>query len=98
MFTEIIDLLLQKKAGLDEAKELEKQEALEAIDAKYAEQSVKLDGMLEMAGYVEPVVEEVVEEEYDTVEETEVAEEVVGDDNSADESVEAVNGETFYNL
>ena len=96
MFTEIIDLLLQKKAGLNEAKELEKQEALEAIDLKYAEQSVKLDGMLDMAGYVEPVIEEepVEENTEEAVEEAwaENAEEQV------EERVEAVSGETFYNI
>ena len=92
MFTEIIDLLLQKKATLNEAKELEKNEALAAIELKYAEQSVKLDDMLNMAGYVEPVVEEVEE-----VEETEATEEVVGELSDA-ESVGAVNGETLYNL
>lgn len=106
MFTKIIDLLLQEKAVMDEAKELEKLEALEAIDRKYAEQSAKIDGMLDLAGYVEPVVEEPIVEEAEvvveevveageTVEDADLAVEVV--ENTEDTvQTEVINGSAFY--
>lgn len=106
MFTKIIELLLQEKACMDEAKELEIMEAIEAIDRKYAEQSAKIDGMLDLAGYVKPVVEEPTEEDAEVVVE-EVAEtgETVEDADLANEVVEStednvqsgvVNGSAYY--
>lgn len=92
-FTDIIELLLQKKASLDEEMELEIEIAISEVKAKYAERSDKINGMLDLAGYVEPVQEPEVE-----------AEELVGDevgeetDGVIDEAVnetEAASGETF---
>lgn len=68
MFTKIIELLLQEKADLDRQKALDIEEAIKAINDKYAEHSVKLDTMLSLAGYEMPV-EELVEEDDDEEEE-----------------------------
>lgn len=98
MFTEIIELLLQKKAGLDATKELEMQAALEAIEQKYAEQSAKIDGMLDMAGYVEPVVEPVVEAEQ-TVEASEADDKEVSEADDKEVTAENNNASSgFYAL
>lgn len=51
MFQDIIELLLQKKASLREE-----------IEREFAERSAKIDELLALSGYVEPVpVEEVAE-------------------------------------
>lgn len=98
MFTDIIETLLQKKANLTAEKERRMQEALEAVELEFADTANKIDSMLDMAGYVEPVVEEEPVEEVpvdgECVEESaECAEEQAG------EVVEAVaSGETFYNV
>lgn len=60
-FQDIIDSLLHKKANINAEKEARKAEALAAIDNEYAEQSAKIDLLLNECGYVEPV-EEVAEE------------------------------------
>lgn len=74
---EIIEKLLDKQATLEADKEAEKALACEQIDASYAERAGKISAMLEMAGYVPPVVEtvdeavdEVVDEEIKAVDET----------------------------
>lgn len=103
MFTDIIETLLQKKANLAVEKERRMKEALEAVELEFADTSAKIDGMLYMAGYVEPVVEEAPVEEAveevveETVEEAVAAEETIGE-HSATEGEGAVNGETFYSL
>lgn len=92
MFQQIIDLLLQEKANLDGEMALDIEVAVNAIKAKYAEQSEKVDAMLSLAGYVEPVPEPI--EETDTEEVTEPVEEVVDEV----EATEAESGETLYTL
>lgn len=61
MFQDIIELLLQKKADLREI-----------IEREFAERSAKIDELLALAGYVEPVPE--IKEEVENAEETEVPE------------------------
>lgn len=68
-FDDIIEMLLQKKATLREE-----------LEREFAERNAKIDGLLEMAGYVPPVEEA-----------PEVAEEATGEVNS-----EAVANETVY--
>lgn len=46
MFEEIINLLLQKKAGLREE-----------LEREFAERESKINALLEMAGYTPPVVD-----------------------------------------
>lgn len=60
-FQDIIDSLLQKRANLNAEKEARVAAALAAIDNEFAEQSAKIDLLLNECGYVEPV-EEVAEE------------------------------------
>lgn len=73
---EVIDMLLQKQASLEADKEAEKALACEKIDEAYAERSVKIASLLEMAGYV-PTVDVEENAECETVEE--VAEEETAD-------------------
>lgn len=65
---DVIDMLLVKQAALEADKEAEKALACEKIDAEYAERADKITALLDMAGYVAPVVEEAaaepVEEEH----------------------------------
>lgn len=61
MFKDIIDILLQKKSTLEADREAEKALACERIDAEYADRAGKIDGLLDMAGYVPPVIEEAPE-------------------------------------
>ena len=79
MFEEIIKILLDKRVNLVADKEAELNAFAEELDAKYAEREEQIQKLLDDAGYVEPVVEEVVEET-EAVEEvaevTEAAEEV----------------------
>lgn len=99
MFTDIIESLLQKKANLAVEKERRMQEALEAVELEFADTATKIDGMLNMAGYVEPVVEETPVDEVvdETVDGSEnLVDETV--DETVNERVEAVSGETFYNI
>lgn len=60
-FQDIIDSLLQKRANLNAEKEARVAAALAAIDNEFAEQSAKIDLLLNECGYAEPV-EEVAEE------------------------------------
>lgn len=76
-FQDIIDSLLQKKANINAEKEARKAEALAAIDNEYAEQSAKIDLLLNECGYVEPVEEvaaEIAEPVAEVTEEQENAE------------------------
>lgn len=59
MFEEIIDILLKNKANLNADKEAELNEFKVELDIKYAEREEKINKMLDDAGYVEPVKEEV---------------------------------------
>lgn len=65
MFQDIIELLLQKKANLREE-----------LEREFAERSAKLDEMLSVAGYVEPV-EETLEEAEEIADNSEVSNEAV---------------------
>lgn len=87
-FEEIINILLEKKAAINEKKEQAIKEAIEKVDAEYGEDARKIDELLRTAGYVEEekveevVVDEPKEEiventETETIEETEPANEVV---------------------
>lgn len=86
---DVIEMLLQKKANLTADCEAEKALALEEIDAKYAERSGKIDALLDLAGYVPPVV--AVEEEADG----EAVETVAAVEESVAESVPA-SGQVVY--
>lgn len=63
MFEDIIEMLLQKKADLREQ-----------IEREFAERSAKIDDLLSLAGYVEPVSCEVAEVAEDEVIDEAVAE------------------------
>lgn len=52
MFNDLIDIMLQKKADLRAE-----------VEREFAERSDKIDKMLDMCGYVEPVEVEKAEEE-----------------------------------
>ncbi len=73
---DVIEMLLHKQETLEADKEAEKALALEKIDAEYAERSDKITALLEMAGYVPPVVEETDEQAAETVAESVEAETV----------------------
>ena len=77
MFQDIIELLLQKKANLDEEKRLEIEVAIEAIEAKYAEHSATIEQSLSLMGYVEPVEETPEVEAEEPTENSEVCNETV---------------------
>lgn len=63
MFEEIIKILLDKKANLNADKEAELNAFVEELDAKYSDREEQIDKLLADAGYVEPVEEEVNNEE-----------------------------------
>lgn len=65
MFADIIEMLLQKKADLRAE-----------IEREFAARSEKIDALLNMAGYVEPVVEQATDEVAEEVVNTETAEAV----------------------
>ena len=56
---DVIEMLLRKQSTLEADKEAEKAAAVERIENEYAERSARIDALLDMAGYVKPVVEEV---------------------------------------
>ena len=91
-FTEIIELLLQKKAVLDSEMELDIEVVVKEIRAQYAERSEKIEAMLTLAGYEAPAVVEPAE-----IDEVEATEEI---DETVDEAVatEAASGKTFYSI
>lgn len=62
MFEDIINILLDKKANLNADKEAELNAFVEELDAKYSAREEKINELLNGAGYVEPVVEEVTDE------------------------------------
>ena len=66
-FQDIIDNLLLKKANINAEKEARKAEALAAIDKEFAEQSTKINFLLNECGYVEPT-EDVAEKIADLTE------------------------------
>ena len=63
---DVIELLLQKKADLNAERESKIAEAVKAVENEFADRSVKIDALLDMAGYVPPVEEPA---EVETVEE-----------------------------
>lgn len=104
-FTDIIELLLLKKANLADDEALEVEVAIEAIKAKYAERKAKIDELLKLSGYEEPVDEEAVDEAEEVACETvyETVDEAVGETvEEAEVSVDdekptgVVNGSFIY--
>ena len=59
---DVINLLLAKQATIDEDCENAKQAAVEKIECEFAERKERIADLLEMAGYVPPVVEELGEQ------------------------------------
>lgn len=68
MFPDIIEVLLKNKASLNADKEAELDAFMAELDVKYQEREVRLNNMLNEAGYVEPV-EEVEEAAVETTNE-----------------------------
>jgi hypothetical protein len=73
---DVIEMLLQKQSTLEADKEQEKALAVERIESEYAERSVKIAALLDMAGYIPPVEEpdEQPDEQPEAEAETETAE------------------------
>ena len=71
---DVIEMLLQKQATLEEDREFAKKVECEKIDAAFAERETKISTLLEIAGYVPPFVE--VVEVTEATEEQEKAETV----------------------
>ena len=59
---DVIDMLLQKQSTLEAEKEAEKAAAIERIESDYTARAEKITALLDLAGYVPPVVEEVAEQ------------------------------------
>lgn len=81
---DVIDLLLQKKATLTADRDKKVAGAIEKIELEFAERAEKIDELLTLAGYVEPlkeVAEEVTAEEV-IADETAEAEEVTAETNA----------------
>ena len=73
---DVIEMLLRKQSTLEADKEAEKAAAVERIENEYAERSARIDALLDMAGYVKPVVEEVDAQPGATAEATDVEKDV----------------------
>lgn len=59
---DVIDMLLQKQSTLEAEKEAEKAAAVERIESDYTARAEKITALLDLAGYVPPVVEDVGEQ------------------------------------
>lgn len=59
---DVIDMLLQKQSTLEAEKEAEKAAAVERIESDYTARAEKITALLDLAGYVPPVVEDVDEQ------------------------------------
>lgn len=62
MFQDIIEILLEKKANLNADKEAKFNQLLAELDAEFAKREETINNMLNEAGYIAPVEEEVVAE------------------------------------
>lgn len=60
---DVIEMLLSKKATLEEDCEFAKQVEIERIENEFAERKQKINALLDLAGYVEPVEEPVETDE-----------------------------------
>lgn len=67
---DVIDMLLQKQATLDEDCEYAKMVECEKIDAQFAERKTKIKALLDMAGYEPPVVADEIPHEQAVAEES----------------------------
>lgn len=79
---EVIEMLLQKQAVIDEDCEYAKKVECEKIDAAFAERKEKIEALLDLAGYEKPVeveAEEVTEAQADeeVIPETVATEQVI---------------------
>ena len=83
---DVINMLLQKQATLDEDCEYAKMVECEKIDNAFAERKTKIKSLLDLAGYEPPVVEEASEQD-DEQADTETATENV---------TAAYGGQTIY--
>lgn len=69
MFADVVELLLNKKAGINDEREKKIAAAIEEINREFESRENKIDALLQMAGYVAPIAE--------PIKETQPAEQVV---------------------
>lgn len=61
MLEDVIELLLEKKAGINDEREQKIAAAVAEINREFESRETKIDALLETAGYVPPVAEPIAE-------------------------------------